>query len=326
MNILHQEAFENQKALLDNLAAIQDLLFRSFEKLVNANMQVMRASLSAVAEKTRQATVLTEPKQALEYSSGWAQDQDTERLVLYFEQIGEILRDAQSEIAQLPTRAPARRIPEEKAPTISNTAAKTSTGTEPFAGKPDVTAAASAATSTPATRMPATPKASTRVVPTPRRAAGADPLPRHTVTSTKATRQPTASKAATGEKAGKSVAKRPAARQAATKDITTRTTARQTAKKGATPRATAGQGTKKGATPRATTGQAAKKSAAKRPTTGPVTTERTQAPITHRESPAPAPSYPLAQTTAATEPAGAVNTPLQGGEVTGSEARNQTKA
>ena len=53
MSAIPQNVLANQKATLDNFVAIQNSFFSGFEKLVDLNLKVIKASLDEVARIQR---------------------------------------------------------------------------------------------------------------------------------------------------------------------------------------------------------------------------------------------------------------------------------
>ena len=54
MSAVPQQVFVNHKASVDNFLAFQEAVFNGFEKLVDLNLKVARASLDEAAQKTQE--------------------------------------------------------------------------------------------------------------------------------------------------------------------------------------------------------------------------------------------------------------------------------
>src|SRR3546814_10759396 len=73
MSAIPQQVLAGQKASLDNLLAIQGSFFGGFEKLVDLNLKVIKATLDEVAQKSQQAIEVKDAQEALAFTSGLVQ-------------------------------------------------------------------------------------------------------------------------------------------------------------------------------------------------------------------------------------------------------------
>ncbi|MFY1976007.1 phasin family protein, partial [Achromobacter dolens] len=55
MSAIPQQVLDRQKASINTFAAAQSAVFAGFEKLVELNLKVVRATLDEVAQKSQQA-------------------------------------------------------------------------------------------------------------------------------------------------------------------------------------------------------------------------------------------------------------------------------
>ncbi|MEI2416690.1 TIGR01841 family phasin [Orrella sp. JC864] len=100
MSAIPQQVFTNQKAAIDTLVAYQNTLFSGFEKLVDLNLKVVRASLDEVAQKSQQAAELRDGQDAAAFSASLLQP-SAEKALAYSKHVYDIVSGVQSELAQL---------------------------------------------------------------------------------------------------------------------------------------------------------------------------------------------------------------------------------
>ncbi|CAM5217824.1 Phasin family protein OS=Castellaniella defragrans OX=75697 GN=HNR28_001221 PE=4 SV=1 [Castellaniella defragrans] len=97
MNDIRRQAMENQRAMLRGLVALQKVFFDGYEQLVDLNMQVVRAGFE---EATQKSNNLDDAHGFLAFTPGMAPP-DAERMLAYSQQVGEIMRKLQAELADL---------------------------------------------------------------------------------------------------------------------------------------------------------------------------------------------------------------------------------
>src|SRR3546814_20922252 len=73
MTAIPQHILASQKTSIDNLVAIQNSFFQGFEKLVDLNLKVVKASLEEAAQKSQEAIELKDAQEALAFTSGLTQ-------------------------------------------------------------------------------------------------------------------------------------------------------------------------------------------------------------------------------------------------------------
>ena len=100
MSAIPQQVVSNQKAAVDTLVAYQSTIFAGFEKLVDLNLKVMRASLDEAAQKSQQASELRDGQEAAAFSSNLVQP-SAEKALAYSKHVYDIVAGVQSELATL---------------------------------------------------------------------------------------------------------------------------------------------------------------------------------------------------------------------------------
>src|SRR5690554_5851690 len=100
MNALPQQIFANQKASLDNVLALQGAMFQGFEKLVDLNMKVFKASFDEVGQKSQEASSIQDAQEALNFSSSLMQP-NAEKVLAYTKQVYDVLSGVQVDVTKL---------------------------------------------------------------------------------------------------------------------------------------------------------------------------------------------------------------------------------
>lgn len=90
----------SQKASLDHFLALQNTVFNGFEKLVDLNLKVVRATLDEAAQKSQEATELTDAQDSLAFASNLAQP-SAEKAMAYSKHVYDILSGVQTELNKL---------------------------------------------------------------------------------------------------------------------------------------------------------------------------------------------------------------------------------
>src|SRR3546814_4727483 len=90
MSAIPQQVLAGQKASLDNLLAIQGSFFGGFEKLVDLNLKVIKATLDEVAQKSQQAIEVKDAQEALAFTSGLVQP-NAEKALAYSKHVYDIV-------------------------------------------------------------------------------------------------------------------------------------------------------------------------------------------------------------------------------------------
>ena len=100
MSSVPQQLLDSQKAAVTNIAAAQDALFSGFEKLVDLNLKVIKATLGEAAETSQQATELKDPQEAVAFVTSLAQP-SAEKAVAYTKNVYEIVSEVSNELLKL---------------------------------------------------------------------------------------------------------------------------------------------------------------------------------------------------------------------------------
>ncbi|CFW28698.1 granule-associated protein (phasin) [Bordetella pertussis] len=100
MSAIPQQVLARQKATVNSLVAAQSAMFAGFEKLVDLNLKVVRATLDEVAQQSQQAAELKDPQDVASFTSGLVQP-GAEKALAYGKHVYDIVAGVQAELAQL---------------------------------------------------------------------------------------------------------------------------------------------------------------------------------------------------------------------------------
>lgn len=100
MSAVPQQVLVNQKASVDNLLAFQEAVFNGFEKLVDLNLKVARASLDEAAQKAQEALEVKDVQEAVNFASSLAQP-NTDKVTAYGKHVYDIISSLQSSLTKL---------------------------------------------------------------------------------------------------------------------------------------------------------------------------------------------------------------------------------
>lgn len=100
MNALPQQFFATQKASLDNVLAIQGAIINGFEKLVDLNLKVLKASFDEVSQKSQEAIKVQDAQEAMNFSSALVQP-NAEKVLAYSKQVYDVLSGVQVDVTKL---------------------------------------------------------------------------------------------------------------------------------------------------------------------------------------------------------------------------------
>ena len=100
MNTMPKEMLDSQKAALDAMMAVQGSMFNGFEKLVDLNLKVMKATMDEVSQKTHEAMGVKDAQQAVAMSSALVQP-TAEKAVAYGKHVYDIVSSVQADLAKL---------------------------------------------------------------------------------------------------------------------------------------------------------------------------------------------------------------------------------
>ena len=100
MSAIPQQVLANQKASLENLLAIQSTVFGGFEKLVDLNLKVIKATFDEVAQKSQEAIELKDAQEATAFTSGLVQP-NAEKALAYSKHVYDIVSGVQGDLSKL---------------------------------------------------------------------------------------------------------------------------------------------------------------------------------------------------------------------------------
>lgn len=100
MSAVPQQLLVNQKASVDNFLAFHEAVFNGFERLVDLNLKVARASLDEAAQKTQEALEVKDVQEAVNFASGLVQP-NTDKVTAYGKHVYDIVAGLQSSLTRL---------------------------------------------------------------------------------------------------------------------------------------------------------------------------------------------------------------------------------
>jgi len=100
MTAIPQQVLNRQKAAVSSLIATQGALFSGFEKLVDLNMKVVKASLDEAALRAQQVAELKDAQEVAAFTSSLLQP-GADKALAYGKHVYDILAGVQSELAAL---------------------------------------------------------------------------------------------------------------------------------------------------------------------------------------------------------------------------------
>ena len=100
MTAIPQHVLDNQKSALNSLVTTQATLFAGFEKLVDLNMKVVRATLDEMAQTSQQAMGVKDPQEAAAFATAMVQP-GAEKALAYGKHVYDIVAGVQGELAKL---------------------------------------------------------------------------------------------------------------------------------------------------------------------------------------------------------------------------------
>ncbi len=128
MSAIPQQIIDRQKSALNAAVAVQGSLFNGFEKLVDLNLKVIKATLGEVAEQSAQATELKDPQEAAAFVSSLAQP-NSEKAIAYTKHVYEIVSGVSNELIKL-TEAQVAEGQQQVSEAIDQLAKNAPTGSE----------------------------------------------------------------------------------------------------------------------------------------------------------------------------------------------------
>jgi len=128
MSAIPQHIIDRQKSALNAAVAVQGSLFGGFEKLVDLNLKVIKATLGEVAEQTQQVAELKDPQEAAAYVSSLAQP-NSEKAIAYTKHVYDIVSGVSNELIKL-TEAQVAEGQQQVSEAIDQLAKNAPTGSE----------------------------------------------------------------------------------------------------------------------------------------------------------------------------------------------------
>jgi len=100
MSAIPQNILASQKTSLDNLLAIQGAFFGGFEKLVDLNLKVIKATMDEVAQTSQQAIEVKDPQEALAFTTALVRP-NAEKTLAYSKHVYDIVAGVQGDLSKL---------------------------------------------------------------------------------------------------------------------------------------------------------------------------------------------------------------------------------
>ena len=100
MSAIPQQVLNSQKAAIDTFVSVQTSMFTGFEKFVDLNLKVMKATLDEVSEKSQQIASLKDAQEAVALSSNLAQPA-AEKAMSYSKHVYDIVSGVQADLTKL---------------------------------------------------------------------------------------------------------------------------------------------------------------------------------------------------------------------------------
>jgi phasin family protein len=100
MSAIPQQVLDSQKAALDAILAVQGTVFTGFEKLVDLNLKVMKATLDEVSQKSSQAIAVKDPQEAIAMTTALAAP-TAEKAMAYSKHVYDIVSGVQADLSKL---------------------------------------------------------------------------------------------------------------------------------------------------------------------------------------------------------------------------------
>ncbi|NYT22855.1 phasin family protein [Alcaligenaceae bacterium] len=100
MSAVPQQVLVNQKATVENFLAFQEAVFNGFEKLVDLNIKVVRASFDEAGQKAQEAMEVKDVQEAVSFATGLVQP-GTDKVAAYGKHVYDIVAGVQSTLTKL---------------------------------------------------------------------------------------------------------------------------------------------------------------------------------------------------------------------------------
>lgn len=100
MSAIPEQVLARQQAAVNTLFAAQTALFGGFEKLVDLNVKVMRATLDELGQHANQGSAVKDPQEALAFASNALQP-GAEKAMAYGKHVYDIVTGVQGQLTKL---------------------------------------------------------------------------------------------------------------------------------------------------------------------------------------------------------------------------------
>jgi phasin family protein len=100
MSAIPEQVLARQKATVETLVAAHSAMFAGFEKLVDLNLKVMKATFDELSLTSQQAATLRDPQEATAWLSSFAQP-SAEKALAYGKHVYDIVASVQGELSKL---------------------------------------------------------------------------------------------------------------------------------------------------------------------------------------------------------------------------------
>lgn len=101
MSAFPSQILASQKASLEAFLALQQTAFSGFEKLVDLNLRVVKATLDETTQKAQEALALEDPQQAVAFMTTLAAQPGAEKALAYSKHVYDIVSGVQTEVGRL---------------------------------------------------------------------------------------------------------------------------------------------------------------------------------------------------------------------------------
>lgn len=101
MSAFPSQVLASQKATLEAFLALQNTAFSGFEKLVDLNLRVVKATLDETTQKAQEALALEDPQQAVAFMTTLAAQPGAEKAMAYSKHVYDIMSGVQAEVGRL---------------------------------------------------------------------------------------------------------------------------------------------------------------------------------------------------------------------------------
>ena len=100
MSAIPQQVLARQKAAVNTFVAAQTAVFEGFEKLIDLNLKVVKATLDEVSQKSQQAADLKDAQEVSSFISASAQP-SADKALAYSKHVYDIFAGVQAELSKL---------------------------------------------------------------------------------------------------------------------------------------------------------------------------------------------------------------------------------